>query len=131
MNSLRNTLGTINSLARTLIAGTVVALMGIASWLGYSAYTSGERELQQRQQELTQLQTNLQQANQQLAQQSRVLQERELEISQLEEQAAAQAAQIERLETAMRLLRTPRIAADGRHIGGVVLRARHRAGCDL
>jgi hypothetical protein len=105
MNSLRSTLGAANSLARTFIAGTFVALMGIGSWFAYSSYTSGERELREREQQLNQLHTNLQQANQQLANQSRLLQERELEISQLEEQTAAQAAQIERLETAMRLLK--------------------------
>ena len=105
MNSLLQTLGTLNSFARTLIAGTFVTLMGIGSWLAYSTYTSGERELREKNQQVTQLQTNLQQANEQLTNQSRLLQEQEREISQLEEQTAEQAAQIDRLETAMRLLK--------------------------
>ncbi len=105
MSSLRETVGTINSLARTAIAGTLVAALGLGGWATYSAYTAGERERQQRQRELNQLEASLVQANDQLETQTRLLQQREQDISRLKQQTAVQAAQIERMETAMRLLK--------------------------
>ena len=108
MSRLLNTMSAANSLARTLIAGTSVALLGAGGWFGYSVYTSGERELQQKEHELTQMQTKLNQTEQQLADRDVLLQQRQEEIRDLEQQNEQQAARIEHLDTAIRLLKVDR-----------------------
>lgn len=108
MNGLLRTIGTINSLARTTIAGVLVGLMAMGAWFGYSNYNAGERERLQTQQELTSLQSSLETANRELSDKVALLQQREQEIAQLQQRNALQAAEIEHLNTAMRLLKVDR-----------------------
>ncbi|MBX3415573.1 MAG: hypothetical protein KF708_23010 [Pirellulales bacterium] len=77
-------LALLNSLLRTFLATALAAVLGYGAWLGYQTYHAHELALQAKDEELA---------------------ERQAQIDALELDVAAKAQQIERLETAMQLLK--------------------------
>jgi hypothetical protein len=117
-------LQTINSLLRTVIALAVVGGLGTAGWLGYRSYYGAQfeaerhaRELEtahQKQrdledvlltkdQELTRQQEQLRQRSAQLAEKEVVIGQQVTQIASLNEDIQKKAAAIQRLETSLRL----------------------------
>jgi cell division protein FtsB len=85
---ISDTVNTLNSAVRTLLATVVVAGVGFLSYLGYDIYSARDR------------------ATKELTDVKRALQEREAKISSLNREIKEKDAQIEKLETAMRLLKS-------------------------
>lgn len=103
-----DSLRTINSLIRTLLAAIAIGGLAIASWKGYSAYYAHEiesarqqRELDSMQEQLTHTRSRLDEREQQLREQAERLEEKDAEIATLH-------ANITRLDTAIRLLKVDR-----------------------
>lgn len=96
--STLETIKTLNATARTCIAALVVGGLGIVGYQGYELYQAPQLELQRTQSALTDAKEELGRAKQDLEDSQR-------QVVQLEEDNAAQAAQIQRLETSIGLLK--------------------------
>jgi hypothetical protein len=119
MARLTESISAINSAVRTLLAVVVVGAVGAGGWYGYSQYNANEieaqrsaealaaaqDELKQAQSRLQQANTDLQRANTEILKKEAVIQEKEEEIGELNETVEEQKHEIERLDTAMRLLK--------------------------
>jgi hypothetical protein len=119
MSGMMESLKTVNSVVRTLLALTVVAAAGVASWFGYNTYYAADLEakrkteqlqtvqhnLQETEQELGAVRTALDSTKQQLIAKETVIAERDVEISRLGEEIQQKEQEIQRLDTAMRLLK--------------------------
>lgn len=85
MGSVTEAVKTFNSTIRTLALAGLVGVVGTGAYIGYQHFTARERELLAKQVELTEVQAKL---------------------TSLEAELVAKAAHIEKLETAMHLLKT-------------------------
>lgn len=99
MGSLVDNIKTLNSAVRTLLLATVVGVLGFACYYGYSEYTKFDRAFQEAEQQLVE-------ANQQLVTLKQEVDQKQAEIVLLGEDLKQKIAQIEKLETSMRLLKT-------------------------
>jgi archaellum component FlaC len=117
MPGLLEKVQTINSFLRTLIALFVVGGAGAAGWYGYSTYYAAdlesqrkEKELQDvrqtldaRERELAQSRTEITRQREQIEQKEALIADQENQIGELKEDVAKKAAEIQRLDTALRL----------------------------
>jgi TolA-binding protein len=105
-------LATINSVVRTIVAVVVLGAVGAGGWLGYTTIKAGGLEAAQRQQELEDARAELESQTQRLAEldrqvgrQREELAHKDERIEQLDQEIARQEEQIERLDTSLRLLK--------------------------
>jgi len=112
MTGMMESLQTINSFARTLLAVVIVGAGSLAGWKGYTTYYSKELEsteaakkLASAQEELTRTRNELEERAAQVERQTRELAEKDASIRSLEADVAKKAEEIARLDTAMRLLK--------------------------
>jgi cell division protein FtsB len=96
MGSLMENVKTVNSAIRTLLLTGLVGVLGFGTYYGYNEYTKRERLLKQQEEKI------------------RLAQE---EVGKLTVEVAAKIAQIEKLETAMHLLKTDQRLAQLRVVG--------------
>ncbi len=101
MGKITETVQTVNSAVRTFLAVVLVGGAGLGGLTAFNKYTERDRELQ----ESTQA---LQTTKNELAAAQKTLAEQLVAIQNLEEDVAAKQATIERLETAMALLKVDR-----------------------
>lgn len=98
----------IDGLLRTLLATVVVGGLGYAGWYGYSTYNSGDiakRELLERQKELDEKVKLIKEKDMLLASKDTQIAVHETTIKTKNEEIAKQAAELKRLDTALRLLK--------------------------
>ena len=105
MAGFTQTVSTVNSLIRTLIALAVCAVLGIAGWVGYDAYQSSrsvwfdsQRELIAARQTLAERETTIDELNDSVQKQKQ-------ELNELATQLAQSHERIDRLETSLQLLK--------------------------
>jgi hypothetical protein len=91
MGKINDSVRTFNSVARTFLFAVLLAGAGLTGWTGYSLYYEPQQKLVEQQRELVSVRAKLEQADQDLAALSRELKEKN--------------AQLDRLETALRLLK--------------------------
>lgn len=101
MDSLR----TINSLMRTLLATIVVGGLAIASWKAYSTYYAHEIAADQQRQEVRQMQDELDKTRRQLDARDKEIESQAAKLQQQETEIANLNADVARLDTALRLLK--------------------------
>ena len=99
MGSMIEGVKTLNSAVRTLLLAILVGSIGVALYYGYSEYTARERLIQEKDEQLKQ-------TSQQLVSLQGDLEVRLAEIEQLNVDLQHKTEQIEKLETAMHLLKT-------------------------
>ncbi|MCO6454020.1 MAG: hypothetical protein J5I93_01790 [Pirellulaceae bacterium] len=111
MSRTIESIATLNSAARTVLALVVVAGVGAGGWYAYTTYHANElalaaraRELNDAQQQLAAARTSLESAQQDLEASRR-------EVAALQQQVEQQAEQIEQLDTSLRLLKVNRRVA--------------------
>ncbi len=107
--SVRDTIDTVNSTVRTLLALTVVVLLLGAGWLGYRFYQAPRHEL-------AAMEATLAKARDELLLKEHTLRNQRHEIGELQEQVSDLKEQVDRLETARRLLKVNHRVADLRVI---------------
>jgi septal ring factor EnvC (AmiA/AmiB activator) len=108
MSRFVDSVATVNSLIRTLLALAVLGGLSAAAWVGYSSFLEKDRQqlaLAESEQKLAETEAALQQVHQDLESRTAELQRRMEEIKELELDVEAKAQQIEQLDTAMRLLK--------------------------
>lgn len=112
MAGFMDSVGTINSVIRTILAVVVVGAMGAGGWYGYQFYREGDAELRQKEQELVTARHELDVLDQQLSdtrhevEQQRVeLSEKTQQIVELNEDVKRKEAEIQRLDASLRLLK--------------------------
>lgn len=118
MSKTMESLATVNSFIRTLLALAVFGGLAAASWFGYATYRARqvqtEENLQQlvsTQQELRDTQATLNRVKSELDETAVALRQSQVQIGELREDVQRKAQQIEKLETSLRLLKvTHRIA---------------------
>jgi hypothetical protein len=105
-------LKTVNSLARTLIALAAVGLVGVGGWLGYAAWHAPEQAIKAKEAELAEKEAELATATSELSAARRKVTAQQSEITGLEETVAikdleieAKDAEIEKISTALKLLK--------------------------
>ena len=101
MAGFMDSVSTVNSLFRTLLALIALGIVGAASWFGYSTVNKQqltENELKSAQAELRNVRNDLTETKEDLL-------EREAEIEKLNETVAEQLEKIDRLDTSLRLLK--------------------------
>ncbi|MDA1054811.1 MAG: hypothetical protein O3C40_30665 [Planctomycetota bacterium] len=96
--SLIEKVSIVTSAVRTLLATVLVGGLGIGGWYGYTTYNATEIEAKQAAAALAQAQADLESKE-------AVIRVKEQEIGALNDEVAAQLKEIERLDTAMRLLK--------------------------
>lgn len=99
MGSITETVTTVNSTVRTLSFAGLVGIIGAAGYLGYSSYTANERVLKESAEALEQAKSRLVSLEQEVAVKA-------IEIDSLKVDVAEKAKMIDKLETAMLLLKT-------------------------
>lgn len=92
MGRVAEGLKTFNTTVRTLILTALVAVIGVASYFGYSEYTKNERVLRDQEERLVALKSEIE--------------TKDIEIEQLGVDLQEKIEEIDRLETAMTLLKT-------------------------
>ncbi len=108
MSRFIDSVATINSLIRTLLALAVLGGLSAVGWVGYSTFLEKDRHqamLVETEQKLADAEAALQQVHLDLETRTAELQRRLEEIKELELDVEAKAQQIEQLDTAMRLLK--------------------------
>lgn len=98
MPGVIESLSTINSLIRTLLAIIAVAAIAYGAWFGYRTYNKSDLALKAKQQELTE-------ARAKIDSQQEMLQQKDEQIDSLHEDLKEKDKKIEQLDTAMRLLK--------------------------
>jgi hypothetical protein len=88
----------VNSAVRTLLAVTAVGGLGAAGWYGYATYNEKDLAIEKTAQQLAD-------ARMDIERKTALIQEKDRTIGTLEEDVARKKKEIERLETAMRLLK--------------------------
>lgn len=101
MGSVHETVKTVNSTIRTLIAAVLVAAAGVLGYHGYALYNQPQTKLRQTEEELATAVANLEESQ-------KVLQESQRENGELKQDVARKQDQIDRLETSLRLLKVRR-----------------------
>jgi len=112
MPGVMDSVSTVNSLIRTLLGVVIVAMVGLAGWYGYSVYNAHDRELKERDEELAEVRNRLDTQSRQLQekqlvldQQVEMLAERDRQITDLNLDLKKKLAQIQKLDTSLRLLK--------------------------
>ncbi len=110
--TITESINTVNSSVRTLLALTVLGGVGYAGWQGYSIYneekiasTKVAEQLRMAEESLVSTQSKLANAEQDIGRKSLEIEKQGQEISVLNEDILAKAKEIDRLDTAMRLLK--------------------------
>lgn len=105
MASTMESISTINSFIRTILATVVIGAISVGGWLGYQTYNKNEiaaqrsaEELATATKELEASKKNLEAKNAEIAQKTQLLQEKEIQVASLTKD-------IERLETSLSLLK--------------------------
>jgi hypothetical protein len=105
MAGMMENLSTLNSFLRTLIALVVIGGLGTAGWYGYTTYNANEIEARKRaneltaaNQKLTKVQQELEAAHADVIRKSETIRQKDVEITELNED-------IDKLETALSLLK--------------------------
>lgn len=113
MGRVIETMSTVNSFARTLIALVVTGALCVGGWFGYSFYNENELALERKDAELIEARqeldarlTELKEKDATISMQGATIAEQVEEISALEIDVREKAKRIEHLNTAMRLLKT-------------------------
>jgi hypothetical protein len=103
--SLLEKVSIINSALRTMLGTALLGGLGFGGWYGYNVYNATEIEAQRAVKELASARADLSEAQLALDQKDGVIHEQENAIGNLETEVAEQQEQIERIETAKRLLK--------------------------
>jgi len=98
MGKINESVRTFNSLMRTFLFGVLLAGAGLVGWKGYSLYYEPQQKLDEQQRELASARAQLKQADNDLSARDRQLTELSTELKEKN-------ARLDRLETAMRLLK--------------------------
>lgn len=98
MGRINESVRTFNSLMRTFLFMVLLGGAGLVGWKGYSLYYEPQKRLAAQQQEIDSVRSKLRQAGQELA-------DREQQVASLSTELEEKSAQLDRLETAMRLLK--------------------------
>ncbi len=98
MPGMMDSLSTINSFIRTLLAVAAAGVVGVAGWFGYSTYTSGDQALKDKERQL-------QQARSQIEQKDQLLQQQEAELVKKDETITELNNEVQKLDTSLRLLK--------------------------
>ena len=107
MSSTIDSLATVNSLIRTLLAVVVVGALGTVSWIGYTAFnTNGDADarIREKDEKLAAQKKQLTDTRDKLAKSSR-------RVTQLTVEVANKERQIQRLDTALRLVKVDKRVA--------------------
>ena len=105
MPGVIDSLSTINSLIRTVLAVVAVGLIAAAGWYGYRSYNSNDMALQEKDEELAAVRTKLDIQTHQLRENQKLLVENEEEIRVLNKDLKLKEAKIQQLDTSLRLLK--------------------------
>jgi hypothetical protein len=97
MGRVQDTIGTVNTTLRTLLMVVLVGGAGIGGYKLYDVYNEPRKQLADKQAELEDARVKIQRASEELT-------ARQQEITQLNTQLATKTAEVNRLEVAMRLL---------------------------
>lgn len=124
MPKIRESIETVNSALRTLLAFVVAGMIGAAGWFGYSLYHAPQKAIAAKQAELENAQSDLDQTRGELMAKAELVVKQQDTITNLnadmvrkDERIIAQDKQIARLETAMRLLKIDHRLADLKVLG--------------
>lgn len=98
-------LSTFNSFLRTLLAIVVMAVVGGAGWIGYQSYYKHEFVAKEKEKELTEVREQLELIQTELGASKQMVEEQATQIVSLNADVAAKAQQIQKLDTALRLLK--------------------------
>jgi hypothetical protein len=105
MPGVMDSVSTVNSLIRTLLAVVAVGAIGVAGWFGYSTYTSGGQALKDKERQLTEARNQIELKDQLLEEKQAALAKKDEEISDLNVEIKQQELQIQKLDTSLRLLK--------------------------
>lgn len=105
MARITETVSTINSLIRTVLAVVILSGVGYAGWLAYDAYQQDNTELQAKVALLSEQEGTIQELNGALAERTSQLDEKEARIRSLNEELEADRRRIDQLQTALHLLK--------------------------
>jgi hypothetical protein len=105
MPGVTESLSTINSLLRTGLAIVIVGFVAAGGWYGYRAYNAGGLALQEKEQQLVGIRTELKAKQEQLDQQAQQLQKQGEEITALNVDLRVKEEKIQKLDTSLRLLK--------------------------
>jgi hypothetical protein len=98
MPGMLDSLSTINSFIRTLLAVAAAGAVGVAGWFGYSTYSSGDRALKDKERQLLE-------ARSQIEQQDQLLLQKEAELVKKDETITELNNEVQKLDTSLRLLK--------------------------
>ncbi len=105
MPGVVESISTVNSLIRTLLAVVAAGAVGVASWFGYTTYTSGDQQLKDKERQLVEARNELELKDQVLKQQQDQLVVKDREILDLNEDIKEKEVRIQKLDTSLRLLK--------------------------
>lgn len=105
MPGVMDSVSTVNSLIRTLLAVVAAGAIGVVSWFGYSTYTSGDQALKDKERQLTAARNQIELKEQLLEEKQAELVKKDEEISDLNVEIKEQEVQIQKLDTSLRLLK--------------------------
>jgi hypothetical protein len=95
---MMESLSTINSVIRTLLAVTAAGALGVVGWFGYSTYTSGDQALKDKERQLRE-------ARGQIELKEQLLQQKDAELVKKDEEITELNAEVQKLDTSLRLLK--------------------------
>ncbi len=98
-------LSVINSLLRTGLAIVFVGLLGAGAWTGYQMYHAGDQALRAKDEQLASIRHELSAKEELLAQQEQLLRDKDGQIDALNVDLRAKQEKIQKLDTALRLLK--------------------------
>ncbi len=105
MPRIIESLSTINSLIRTGLAVLAVGLLGAGGYYGYRTYNASDLAIQEKDQELASMKDQLRQKQSMVLQQQEALAAKAEQIAGLNEDVRQKAEKIQKLDTALRLLK--------------------------
>jgi hypothetical protein len=105
MGRITESVATINSAIRTLLALVVVGGLGAGGWYAYSMLHANEAEAQRASEALAAAKSELDRVSTELEHKNAVIQRKDSEISELGQRVKEQQVQIDKLDTSLRLLK--------------------------
>jgi len=112
MAGVNESVKTVNSLLRTVIGGALIGGVGLGSYIAYDSYTADDRELEAKNEQLAKAQADLATFRQEVDRQKAQIGTLQTTVDDQKAEIAEQLEEINRLDTAMRLLKVDHRVAE-------------------